>query len=137
MLQNHTTLRLALVILGNALQRIAVRTSGVLVGLYLADLANHGFPISAALVGTLGAVSFGAELIGAVPMGIASDAIPPRALMTLGSLLGAVATQLFGLSGSVQIFFVSRTLAPSSVRPTGSRRQVLDFLGERIAQLGQ
>ncbi len=110
MLQEHTILRLALVILGNALQRIAAGTSGVLVGLYLADLANHGFPIGAALVGTLGAVSFGAELIGAVPMGIASDAIAPRVLMTLGSLLGAVATQLFGLSGSVQIFYMSRIL---------------------------
>jgi len=90
-LQDHRTLRLALVIFGNALQRIAAGTSGVLVGLYLADLANHGFPISAALVGMLGAVSFGAELTGAVPMGIASDAIAPRALMTLGSLLGALA----------------------------------------------
>src|SRR5258708_15548610 len=110
MIQEHPMLRLALGILGNALQRIAGGTSGVLVGLYLADLANHGFPIGAALVGTLGAVSFGAELIGAVPMGIASDAIAPRVLMTLGSLLGAVATQLFGLSGSVQIFYMSRIL---------------------------
>jgi hypothetical protein len=42
MLQNQTTVRLALVILGNALQRIAAGTSGVLAGLYLADLANHG-----------------------------------------------------------------------------------------------
>jgi predicted MFS family arabinose efflux permease len=43
-------------------------------------------------------------------MGIASDAIAPRALMTLGSLLGALATQLFGMSGSVGIFFASRSL---------------------------
>lgn len=120
MLQKHTTLRLALVVFGNALQRIAAGTSGVLVGLYLADLSNQGFPINAALVGTLGAVSFGVELIGAVPMGIASDAISPRALMTLGSLLGAVATQLFGMSGSVRIFFLSRSvegLGASAVAP--------------------
>lgn len=108
--QDHRTLRLTLVIFGNGLQRIAAGTSGVLVGLYLADLANHHFPIGAALVGTLGAVSFGTELIGAVPMGIASDAIAPRALMTLGSLLGALATHLFGMSGSVGIFFASRSL---------------------------
>src|SRR5260370_41164299 len=94
----HTTLPLSLVIFGNALQRIASGTSGVLVGLYLADLANHGSPIGAALVGTLGAVSFVAELVGAVPMGIVSDAVAPRALMTSGSLLGALATQLFGMS---------------------------------------
>ncbi len=104
------TLGLTLVMLGNALQRIAAGTSGVLVGLYLADLANHGSPIGAALVGTLGAISFAAELIGAAPMGIASDAIAPRALMTGGSLLGAVATQLFGMSGLVSIFFLSRSL---------------------------
>src|SRR5439155_25165692 len=101
----HATLRLTSVIFGNALQRIAAGTSGVLVGLYLADLANHGSPIGAALVGALCAVSFGAELIGALPMGIASDALAPRALMTVGSLLGALATQLFGMSGPVSIFF--------------------------------
>src|SRR5258708_16708496 len=120
-LQHHRTLRLALVMFGNALQRIAIGTSGVLVGLYLADLANHGAAVSAALVGTLGAISFGAELIGAVPMGIASDAVAPRALMTAGSLLGAVATQLFGMSGLVSIFFLSRSLeglGASAVAPS-------------------
>ena len=102
--------QLALVILGNALMRIAANASAVLVGLYLADLANHGFRVTAALAGTLGAVSFGAELIGAVPLGLASDAIAPRALMTGGALLGALATQLFGISSWTGIFFMSRTL---------------------------
>ncbi len=51
--------------------RIAGSASTVLVGLYLADLANRGFRVTAALAGTLGAVSFGAELIGAVPLGLA------------------------------------------------------------------
>src|SRR5258708_29720166 len=106
----HTTLPLSLVICGNALQRIAAGTSGVLVGLYLADLANHGSPIGAGLVGTLGAVSFGAEFLGAVPIGIASDAVAPRALIPCGSLLGAVATQLFALGRRLSIFFVSRSL---------------------------
>ncbi len=55
--------RLSIVILGNAFMRIASGASGVLVGLYLADLANRGLHVNAALVGTLGAVSFGAELI--------------------------------------------------------------------------
>jgi len=85
----HTTIRLILVLVGNSLQRIAAGASGVLVGLYLAQLANRGSPIGAGLVGVLGAVSFGAELIAATPMGIASDAIAPRGLMTGGSLLGA------------------------------------------------
>ena len=104
------TLKLSLVLLGNSLQRIAVGASGVLVGLYLAQLANRGSTIGAGLVGILGAVSFGAELVAATPMGIASDAIAPRGLMTFGSVLGAGAAQLFGMTGMVGIFFISRGL---------------------------
>jgi Major Facilitator Superfamily len=104
------TVRLSLVLLGNSLQRIAVGGSGVLVGLYLANLANRGSAIGAGLVGVLGAVSFGTELIAAMPMGIAADAVTPRGLMTFGSLLGAGATQLFGMTGFVSIFFFSRGL---------------------------
>jgi sugar phosphate permease len=55
-------------------------------------------------------VSFGAELLSALPMGMLSDAIALRALMTGGALLGAVATQMFGMTGWVSIFFVSRAI---------------------------
>ncbi len=116
----QSPLRLAFVLLGNAFQRIASGASGVLVGLYLADLANRGAPIGATLVGVLGAISFGAELAGAVPLGIAADAIAPRALMVAGSLLGAVATQLFGITKVISVFFLSRTLeglAAAAVAP--------------------
>ena len=100
--------RLVLLIVGNGLMRISSGASGVLVGLYLANLANRGSNLNAALVGTLGAVSFGAELVGALPMGIASDAVAPRALMTGGALLGAIATQLFGVASRPGVFFLSR-----------------------------
>src|SRR5258708_36586345 len=102
--------QLALVILGNSFMRIASGASGVLVGLYLADLANHGLHVNAALVGMLGAGSFGSELIASGPMGLASDAIAPRGLMTGGALLGAIATQLFGMGSQPSIFFLSRTV---------------------------
>lgn len=101
--------------------RIASGASGVLVGLYLADLADRGFGVNPALVGTLGAVSFASELAGGVPMGVASDALAPRALMTSGALLGALATQLFGISSRPAIFFLSRTvegLGAASVTPS-------------------
>jgi MFS family permease len=62
------------------------------------------------MAGTLGAMAFGAELIGAIPMGVLSDALAPRGLMTVGALLAAAATQLFGMTGSVGIFFVSRSV---------------------------
>jgi len=102
--------RLAVALLGNAFIRIAGGASGVLVGLYLADLANRGAEVDAALVGTLGAMSFGAELLFAIPTGMLADAIAPRALMTSGALLGAAATQMFGMSGWVGIFFLSRAI---------------------------
>src|SRR5260370_7525687 len=81
-MQTRATYHLTLVMFGNALQRIAIGTSGVLVGLYLADLANHGAAVSAALVGPLVPISFCAQLIGPVPMGIASSAVPPQPFIT-------------------------------------------------------
>ncbi|MGH7973137.1 MAG: MFS transporter, partial [Limisphaerales bacterium] len=111
----------SLIIVGNAVLRIASGASGVLVGLYLANLANRGFRVNAALVGTLGAVAFGAELVASVPMGLASDALAPRGLMTAGALLGAAATQLFGITSRTAIFFLSRTvesLGAATVTPS-------------------
>ena len=103
-------IRLTLVLFGYGLVRIAGAASGVLVGLYVADLANHRAHVGVALVGTLGAVSYAAELLSALPLGIAADHIPRRILISGGALLGAAATQLFGMSGQVSIFFISRSL---------------------------
>jgi MFS family permease len=104
------TRRLLAVIAANGMLRIAGGASGVLVGVYAADLANHGFPMDARLVGALAAASFGAELLGAIPMGVLADAWAPRVLMTGGALLAALATLLFGLTRDVRMFFVSRVL---------------------------
>ncbi len=101
---------LAWVISAHALLRIASGTSGILIGLYLASLSNDGAHFSAGLVGTLSAVSFGAELFASIPMGLASDAMPARLLMTGGAIVGAVAAFLFAISGSTSIFFLSRLL---------------------------
>lgn len=110
--------QLLLVILGNAAMRISSGASGILVGLYLASLANHASAVNAALAGTLGAISFGAELLGALPFGIASDAFAPRFLMTGGALLGALATQLFGLTASSAVFFLGRTIEGAGAAAT-------------------
>jgi MFS family permease len=82
----------------------------VLVGVYVADLAGRGFNMGAALVGTLAAISFGAELLGAVPLGMLSDAVPARTLMTGGALLAALATFLFGITHEAGVFVMSRAL---------------------------
>src|SRR5216683_41799 len=111
--------RLPFVILGNAFMRIAGGASGILVGLYLSDAANRGANVDVTLVGVLGAVSFGAELIGSVPMGLLSDAVAPRGLMTAGALLGAAATQLFGMSGRSAVLFLSRGLEGTGAAASG------------------
>ena len=102
--------RLSLVIASNGLLRVAGGASSVLVGVYVADLAGRGFNMGAALVGTLAAISFGAELLGAVPLGMLSDAVPARTLMTGGALLAALATFLFGVTHEAGVFVMSRAL---------------------------
>jgi MFS family permease len=82
----------------------------VLVGVYIADLVDRGLPMGAGLVGTVAAISFGAELLGAVPLGMLSDALPARTLMTSGALLAALATWLFGITEAVSVFVISRAL---------------------------
>lgn len=90
--------------------RIASSASGVLIGIYLANLRGHGFPVDAGLLGMLGAASFAAELIASIPFGMASDAISPHWLMLTGAGIGALAVQLFAFSTHVQMFFLSRAL---------------------------
>src|SRR5437667_10491716 len=102
--------RLWLVIAANAMLRIAGGASGVLVGIYVADLGHQGLAVAAALVGLLSAVSFGAELVGAIPMGVIADAVTPRALMSGGALVAGFATALFGMTRDSRVFFVSRAL---------------------------
>ena len=102
--------RLSVVLLANAMLRVAGGASAVLVGVYVADLAHGGVAIGAGLVGVLAAVSFGTELAGSVPLGLVADATSTRLLMTGGALVAAVATLLFGLTHDITLFVVSRAL---------------------------
>jgi len=52
-------------------------------------------------------------------MGMLSDAMAPRTLMTAGALLGAAATQLFGMTGRAGVFFMSRGLEGLGVAASG------------------
>jgi len=108
--RTHPHANLACVISAHAILRIASGTSGILIGFYLASLNKHGAHLSAGLVGTLSAVSFASELFASIPMGLASDAMQPRLLMTAGAIVGAIAVFLFAVSGSTSIFFLSRLL---------------------------
>jgi MFS family permease len=102
--------RLGVTIAAHAIVRVASSASGVLIGIYLASLGGHAFQMDAGLLGTLGAVSFAAELISSIPLGMASDAVSPRRLMVSGALVGALAVQVFALSSHVEVFFLSRAL---------------------------
>ena len=82
----------------------------MLVGVFIADLANRGQSVGAGLVGTLAAISFGVELLAAVPLGMLSDVVPARTLMTGGALLAGFATWMFGLTQNANVFVVSRAL---------------------------
>ena len=104
------TPRLTAVLVGNGIKRVAASAGGALIGFYLAYLAQQGALIDAALVGALAVTFNSVELFAAIPMGMLSDRYSPRTLMLIGTLLGALATQLFGLSSAVGIFFVSRAL---------------------------
>ncbi|OYT73393.1 MAG: hypothetical protein CFK52_02155 [Chloracidobacterium sp. CP2_5A] len=122
---------LVAVLLGNALMRIAGATGGILIGFYLAALVAQGRALDAGLVGALTAVAFGAELAGALPMGMLADARTPRAMMASGALLGALAAQLFGLSSFVPAFFLARALEGLAVAATTP--SALAFLTEATA----
>src|SRR5438270_3499069 len=88
------SVNLTILILANAILRIAGGASGILVGLFLSDAARRDARVDAALVGVVGAVSFGAEFVASIPMGVLADAAAPRWLMTSGALIGGAATQL-------------------------------------------
>jgi len=102
--------RLGITIVAHAILRVASSASGVLIGIYLAKLSDHGSAVDAGLLGALGAVAFAAELVASIPFGLASDAVSPRWLMVGGALMGALAVQLFALSAHVEVFFLSRAL---------------------------
>ena len=102
--------RLLLVIATNGMLRVAGGASGVLVAVSIADLAERGYDLGAGVVGTLAAIAFGTELLGAVPLGLLSDAVSTRMVMTSGAVLAALATWLFGLSHDLRLFVVSRAL---------------------------
>ncbi|MGB1251599.1 MAG: MFS transporter, partial [Candidatus Promineifilaceae bacterium] len=81
-----------------------------IIGFYLADLARNGHPIDSSVVGNMEASLNIAAFLCAIPFGILIDRYSPRVVLIIGALLGALATQLFALTGLIMIFFVSRAL---------------------------
>jgi MFS family permease len=101
---------LAAVLVANGLLRVASAAGGALIGFYLATLALQGRAVDAALLGALGVVVSVAEVAAAVPVGVLADRWSPRVLLVLGALLGAAATQVFGISEAIGLFYLARAL---------------------------
>lgn len=121
-----TVRSVAIVLLANALLRLAGGAGGALVGFYLGALAERGLAGDAGLVGWLNSVANLAELLLAVPLGMLADRYSPRAILVISTLVGAGATQLFGATGAAPIFFVSRSL--ESVAAVAGGPALLSFL---------
>lgn len=122
------------VLAGNALLYFANRASLAVIGLYVFQVVRqHGGDVAAstALVATLGVVSSAVELLGAIPLGALTDRFRVRTLLVPGSLLGAIATQLFGITGIAALFFVSRALEGISSASTSPA--VLAYLADATA----
>ena len=106
-----------MVVASNGLLRVAGGASSVLVGVYLADLSQRGLGATVGFVGVLAAVSYAAELLGSVPMGLLADALPTRTVMAGGAGLAAAATALFGATHQVSLLVASRALEGFAAAP--------------------
>ena len=124
-----STVDIAMVLLANSLLRVANAASGALIGFYLAHLARIGLPMDAMIVGNLGVVTNGAELLFALPMGALADRYRPQFLLLGSALLGGFATQIFGITHLVTLFFLSRAL--EGIAAAGSASPLLAHLADR------
>jgi MFS family permease len=113
-------------IAAHALVRIASSAEGVLVGLYLASLGNQFGTVQTGLVGSLGAASYAAELVASVPLGLAADVLSVRLLMVCGALAAAIGVQLFAVTVSRPLLFLSQLLQGIGV--AGVTPPLLKFL---------
>ncbi|MDJ0753847.1 MAG: MFS transporter [Ardenticatenaceae bacterium] len=119
---SHHPKRILAVLGGHALLRMATVASSAsaMAGFYLAALARDGAPIGAGLVGLINGILEVAVLFGALPFGLLIDRRTPRFVLLLGIVMGALATQLFGLTALIPVFLVSRIvegLAFAAVNP--------------------
>ena len=80
----------------------------MLVGVDVADLADRGLPVRSRAGGHARGDFVRRRVAGFVPLGMLSDAVPTRMLMTSGALLAAVATGSSVSLNAVSVFVVSR-----------------------------
>lgn len=108
---NHTT-RLLCILFANSLLRVATTASSTsgLISFYLVALANRGYSMDENVIGILNVGFEMTALLWAIPAGVLIDRFSPRLVLVVGTIIGGVATQLFGLTTLLSMFMLSRIL---------------------------
>jgi MFS family permease len=115
------------VLAGTFTLRFSTGLTGAMLGLYLADLPNHGGPaVDAAIVGVFAASFYLAELVLSPIFGILSDRLGHHRVMLYGPIFGGIAVVLTGLTTQLPILGVTRLLEGAST--AASVPSILGFI---------
>jgi sugar phosphate permease len=76
----------------------------------IAGELTRAFDIGAAILGTLAATYFYVYTLLQIPVGVLADTLGPRRILTIGSLVAAIGSLLFGLAPVWQVAALGRTL---------------------------
>jgi MFS family permease len=118
---------LVAVLAGTFTLRFSTGLTGAMLGLYLADLPNHGgAEVDAQVVGLFSAMFFVAELVLSPVFGILSDRLGHHRVMLYGPVFGAIAVVLTGLTPALPVLGVTRLLEGAST--AASVPSILGFI---------
>ncbi|MEA2632505.1 MAG: hypothetical protein QOE66_2724 [Chloroflexota bacterium] len=106
---------LRFVLLGTFTLRFSTGLTGAMLGLYLAHLPRHGGQeVDAVVVGIYAAIFYLTELVLSPIFGILSDRFGHHRIMVYGPIFGGIAVVLTGLTTSLPLLGVTRTLEGAS-----------------------
>lgn len=115
------------VLAGTFTLRFSTGLTGAMLGLYLADLPQHGGPrVDAAVVGVFAATFYVAELVLSPIFGILSDRLGHHRVMLYGPIFGGIAVVLTGLTTQLPILGATRLLEGAST--AASVPSILGFI---------
>jgi MFS family permease len=115
------------VLAGTFTLRFSTGLTGAMLGLYLADLPDHGGPVvDATIVGLFSASFYLAELVLSPIFGILSDRLGHHRVMLYGPIFGGIAVVLTGLTTQLPILGVTRLLEGAST--AASVPSILGFI---------
>ncbi len=118
---------LVAVLAGTFTLRFSTGLTGAMLGLYLAELPDHGGqPVDGTVVGLLAATFYLAELALSPLFGILSDRLGHHRVMLYGPIFGGIAVVLTGLTTQLPILGATRLLEGAST--AASVPSILGFI---------